>query len=363
MSGHSEVRPTNGAPLTPLEWLLETMTRPDRADQLKIFRVQDRDLASVLGADKAELQYFSYNDITNQIPALENQATNLLAKEFTEGEDAAKLRNPYQQDLMHLYNSLVLYNRLKNSLEPEGAKDFRQEVQVYLDSIGPGKIALQQADEGKQANEQDLDRIEAFFKRYDEVSRFAYPLIIPPLPGQPRNAWSNIGTNLMLALRSGELSPAATNYAEIASDYRNEKPAEFNRAIAQYRVTQDNDLYPALKKGGEEFFFNQTRPFSKAMAPTLRRWVALFGLIYLSRFGGRDLCCWFWHLSSIPSGLISCLPGRATAGDELVFVGHFHWVGCVFAGNGAGTGLAGWDWIGGCWIHRIHDFDHRTIWL
>ncbi len=30
----------------------------------------------------------------------------------------------------------------------------------------------------------------AFFKRYNEVARFAYPLIIPPLPGQSRQAWS-----------------------------------------------------------------------------------------------------------------------------------------------------------------------------
>jgi ABC-type transport system involved in cytochrome c biogenesis permease subunit len=267
ISGRSIVRLTNSEPIPALEWLLDTMTRPVYADQLPIFRVQHPDLEGLLGADKAGLQYYSFNDLTNQIDYLETQVTNLLAKESNEGEDAPKLRNAYQQDLMHLYNSMVLYNRLKNSLEPEGARDFRHEVQVYLESIAPGRAAIEQSDNGKQPNEEDLDRIAAFFKRYDEIAHLAYPLIIPPLPNQPRNHWSNIGTNLMDALRTNvDLNPAVTNYAAIASSYRNTQPADFNRAVAQYRAwMQDNDLYPALKKGQHEFFFNQTEPFQKAM--------------------------------------------------------------------------------------------------
>jgi hypothetical protein len=247
ISGRSVVRLTNGPPLSALEWLLDAMARPDVADQLKVFRIQHPDLEGLLGAEQAGLQYYSFNDLTNQIDQLQSQAQKLMEAEQNQEEDAAKLRTPFQRDLMHLYNSMVLYNRLKNSLEPEGARDFRQELQVYQDSIGPGRAALEQSGQGKEASQQDLERIAAFFKRYDEVARFAYPLIIPPLPGQSREAWSNIGTNLMQALRTGELHPADTNYAAIASAYRNNKPADFNRAVAQYRVwMQENELYPAL---------------------------------------------------------------------------------------------------------------------
>ena len=266
ISGRSVVYVTNGPPLSALEWMLDTMARPEFADQLKVFRIQHPDLEGLLGADKAGLQYYSFNDVTNQIDQLQSQAQKLMEAEQNQGEDAAKLRTPFQRDLMHLYNSMVLYKRLKNSLEPEGASDFRQELQVYQDSMGPGRAALEQSEQGKQANQQDLERIAQFFKRYDEVARFAYPLIIPPLPGQSREAWSNIGTNLMLALRTGELHPADTNYAAIASAYRNNQPADFNRAVAQYRAwMQENDLYPALKKGAQEFFFNQIEPFYKSM--------------------------------------------------------------------------------------------------
>jgi ABC-type transport system involved in cytochrome c biogenesis permease subunit len=181
-------------------------------------------------------------------------------------EDAVKSRTGFQRDLIHLVNSLGLYNRLKNSLEPEGARDFTRELQLYQESIAPGKLALEQSKEGKEANPEDLSRIAASFERYSEVARLAGPLIVPPSSGQPRAAWSNIGAHLLEALRSGEISPAATFYAAMATACKSNQPAAFNQAVAGYRVwLQENDLYPALQKGGREFFFNQIEPFYKSM--------------------------------------------------------------------------------------------------
>ncbi|HEY3853631.1 MAG TPA: cytochrome c biogenesis protein CcsA [Verrucomicrobiae bacterium] len=270
ISGRSIVRFTNTAPTLPplsaLEWMLDTMARPDLADTFQIFRVQDPDLQGFLGGEQKELQYFSFDGLTNQFDQLQAQAQKVMDAERDKGEDAAKLRTPYQKDLMHLYESVFLYTRLKNSLEPEGSSDFREELKVYQEAIGPGRAALDATEKHEKANEEDLDKIERFFRRYSEVSRYAYPLIIPPLPGQPRQAWSNIGTNLMLALKTEEFHPADTNYAAIASDYRNDRPADFNRAVAGYRIwMQENGLAPALKKGSQEFFFNQIEPFYKSM--------------------------------------------------------------------------------------------------
>ncbi len=325
---------TNGPPLSALEWLMDTMARPEIADQMKVFRTQDPDLDGLLGAEQAGLQYFSFNSLTNQIDQLQAQAQKLMEAEQSQGEDAAKLRTPFQRDLMHLYNSMVLYNRLKNSLEPEGARDFREELEVYQESIGPGRVALEQSEQGKKANDQDLERIATFFKRYDEVARFAYPLIIPPLPGQSRDAWSNIGTNLMQALRTGELNPADTNYAAIASAYRNDKPAEFNRAVAQYRVwMQENDLYPALKKGSQEFFFNQIEPFYKSMviyvAALLLGFVVWINLSEPVRRTGLALLILAFVIHSFGLGFRMYLEGRPPVTNlysSAIFIG---WGACL----------------------------------
>jgi ABC-type transport system involved in cytochrome c biogenesis permease subunit len=266
MSGKSIVRLSNAPPLSATEWLLETMTRPKVADDLKIFRVQHPDLAGLFGAQNAGLKYYSFNDITNQLQHLQEQEQALMNSEQGK-EDAAKSRTPFQRDLMHLANSLVLYDRLKNSLEPEGTHDFAEELQAYQESIGPGKLALQASQDGKDANEEDMNRIAAFFRRYSEVAKLADPLMVPPSVGEPRAAWSNIGTNLLEALRAGEISAPAKFYASMSTAYNQNKPADFNQAVAGYRAwMQENDLYPALQKGGQEFFFNQIEPFYKAMA-------------------------------------------------------------------------------------------------
>ena len=206
MSGRSIVRVSNAPPLSATEWLLDTMTRPQVADNLKVFRVQHPDLEGSFGTQNAGLEYYAFNDMTNQIEKLQDQAQTLLNAE-KDKEDAVKSRTPFQRDLIHLVNSLVLYNRLKNSLEPEGARDFAQELQMYQASIAPGKLALEQSKEGKEANPEDLNRIAVSFERYSEVARFADPLIIPPSSGQPRAAWRNIGAHLLEALRSGQIQP------------------------------------------------------------------------------------------------------------------------------------------------------------
>jgi ABC-type transport system involved in cytochrome c biogenesis permease subunit len=265
ISGKSIVRISNAPPVSAAEWLLDTMTQPKVADGLKFFRIQHPDLEGLFGSQNAGLEYYSFDEMTNQIEQLQVQSSNLAEAERGKA-DAVKLRTPFQRDLMHLVNSMVLYNRLKNSLEPEGTRDFTDELQVYQDSIVPGKLALQQSEEGKTANEEDLNRIAAFFRRYGEVSKLADPLIIPPLPGQPRTAWSDIGTNLLAALRDGEISPPAKFYAAMSTAYKNDQPADFNRAVAGYRVwLQGNDLSTVLQKGDQEFFFNQIEPFYKAM--------------------------------------------------------------------------------------------------
>jgi ABC-type transport system involved in cytochrome c biogenesis permease subunit len=334
VSGRSIVRLTNGPPLSALQWLIDTLARPETADQLKIFRVQHPDLEGLLGADKAGLDYYSFNDLTNQLPSIETQATNLLASERDKGEDAAKLRTPFQKDLMHLYDSVALYTRLKNSLEPEGAQDFQQELKDYLASLGPGRAALELSQQGKPANDADMERIATFYRRYEEVSRFAYPMIIPPLAGQPRQAWCNIGVSLKETLRTGQLHPAATNYAAMAVAYRHDKPADFNRAVAQYRVwMQENDLYPALKKGGQEFFFNQIEPFYKSMviyvAALLLGCVFWINLSDPLRRAGLALLVLAFVIHSIGLGFRMYLEGRPPVTNlysSAIFIG---WGACL----------------------------------
>lgn len=251
ISGRSTVPAADEPSLSASQWLLETMTNPKKGDQRKIFRVQHPDLQGLLGAEKDGLQYYSLDELTNQLDSIEKQALKLQDAESRMGEDAEKSRNPFQKDLMHLYDSLVLNNRLKLNLGPSGVPNFDEELQVFEQALnGP-------------ANAENRRLTDGFHQRYERVAEFAYVRAVPPLPGQPRGGWADVGTSLTTA---GEIHPAVKYFAAISSACQNGNAAKFNKAVAEYRVwLQENNLYPELKKSGQEFLFNQIEPFYKSM--------------------------------------------------------------------------------------------------
>jgi ABC-type transport system involved in cytochrome c biogenesis permease subunit len=349
-SGRSTVHLTNGEALpfwprmaasmkgrlslTPMQWLAVTMTRPDEADKLKIFRVQHPDLEGVLGADKAGLEYYSLNDLTNQWDSLYSQARKILASEAGH-DDLVKLRTPFQKDLIHLFKSVMTYLTLKSCLEPEGTRDFTRELQVYQDSIAPGKAALEENQQGKPADEEALQRIAAFYKRYDRLAETAYPTIIPPLAGQPRAKWSNTGEALMETLRSGQMHPAVLQFAAMADGYHSNNPAQFNQALASYRVwMHENQLYPELKKGGQEYFFSQIEPFYKSMV--IYAFAMILGCLFWVnlwepvRRTGFALLLLAFVIHSLGLGFRMYLEGRPPVTNlysSAIFIG---WGACLF---------------------------------
>ncbi len=100
---------------------------------------------------------------------------------------------------------------------------------------------------------------------YQTVARFALPAVIPPADSsQPRDDWENIGTNLMQTARSGEISKPAQFYATMVTAYRANSPADFNQAVAAYRLWLGDRFTPQLNKAGQEYFFSTFQPFYKA---------------------------------------------------------------------------------------------------
>jgi ABC-type transport system involved in cytochrome c biogenesis permease subunit len=266
ISGTSTVAVPNAAPMSATEWMLEAMTKPELADQRKIFRVQHPDLAGKLGATTEGLAKFSFNELTNQYQYIKEQTQMIYDSENGKGEEAEKERTALQKDVLHLFGSLQLFYRIKNSLEPEGVGDFQKELEVYQAILPAGRAALQNADAGKTANPEDLQRITSAFRRYEELSQMAYPWLIPPAPGQPRQGWSNIGSNLMDSVVSGTVVEPANDYAKMASAFDAGNPAAFNQAVADYRVwLQSNGLSSPLRATGQEFFFSQIQPFYVSM--------------------------------------------------------------------------------------------------
>lgn len=280
--GQDEGKGARTRKITATEWLLEVMMRPQEAAKYKSFRIQHPDLQGLLERPEG-LAYFSFNELEPHLEKLQQQAGPIKEALESRQKDSKQL-TPYERDLMHLYDSLVLYQRLKNSLRPEHdfdhpelldgkAGDFAAEVdlfvKVYRTALDKGMEAFRKRQAGEEYKEEELDLLGKLFaraKQYQLVASVAYPLAIPPLiPKTGRENWSNMGTNLLEGIRSGEMHPAVIAYAKMATAYRNGQAPEFNQAVGDYQKwLAQQGLMPELSKGHREFFFNQYEPFYKS---------------------------------------------------------------------------------------------------
>ncbi len=66
-----------------------------------------------------------------------------------------------------------------------------------------------------------------------------------------------MGASLLESGRTGVLHPAVTNFAAMATAYRQQKPDSFNRAVADYREWLAPQFQKALKKGTGRVLFQQ----------------------------------------------------------------------------------------------------------
>lgn len=89
--------------------------------------------------------------------------------------------------------------------------------------------------------------------------------IVPPLePGAPRDSWQNAGNCLLESFRNDGVHPVMAYFATMADAYREEKPAEFNRALADYKAWLEPRFPKEIRKGSAEFYYNDVKAFLHA---------------------------------------------------------------------------------------------------
>ena len=254
------------------EWLMEVLMKPDAADERKVFRIDNDEVKSLLKLPAAE-KYFSFSQIETNYSELEKEGRRVDQIE-------SKHRSAFENQTVKLYAAVALYERLKVTLMPPGTDDFAAELKAYEAAIVPGAAAVNAQQQGKSYDTNAFTAIIGYLARYNQAAQFGTGLFVPPAnPGHKRSDWKNIGTVLMEAVRGTPLPPAASAFAGMASAYRQNKPAEFNQSLAQYRLWLDEKMAPEVKKGAEEFAFNFVDPFYKAA------WIyvaaLLAGLVFL----------------------------------------------------------------------------------
>jgi len=243
-----------------IDWLLGVMTHPDAAEKQKIFRVDHPEVKSLLKLSENE-KHFSFEQMRPQFPELMKEAQRISGLE----EDA--VTTPFEKGVMRIATALTTFNRMKNSLQPEDAKDFGAEVSLFEKTLPDGLIAAQKSQAKEEFKEEDLALLSQFFKRFGLLEEAAAILVVPPADPANKDGWANIGQSLKESVRTGEVSPAVRAYSKMAAAYANDKPTEFNIALADYRNNYLKGRFDReLRKGRDEAFFNVFEPFIKAVS-------------------------------------------------------------------------------------------------
>ncbi|MCD6049438.1 MAG: cytochrome biosis protein [Verrucomicrobia bacterium] len=251
-----------------IEWLAEVMMNPEKADGRKVFRIDHPDVVSMLKLpEKNEAagedgKHYSWNQILPNQDAL----SGFDAEQKRIVKIEASHRNPFERAIMKLHERLVLYMRLKSTLQPPDAKDWAAEVANYKALIEPGVAAVRAQQAGRQYDEDAFDRFVNYAQRFDVMNRFEAPLVVPPHhPEVPKDEWMRMGEALLEAARGEKMHSSVEFYGSIVSAYRKGEPALFNQKIGEYSASLKPEFTKQLKKANAEHFYNSFQAFYRAM--------------------------------------------------------------------------------------------------
>jgi cytochrome c-type biogenesis protein CcsB len=244
-------------------WLLELMTRPDVADTRPVFLIHHAELLGELklqdkGIAKSGLRYYTFNQLRPVLEEVEKQGQK--ASEI----DAAK-QTTFQKQVLKLANAVTLYQRLKVTIQPEGADDFAQELAQFKKDLPAAQVAAKASEGGKDFDKDAIARMAQPLEDFRLMSQYGYPLIAPPLTqSMGRDRWQNGGAALLDSVRNDAIHPAMAYYAAMATAYAHNQPEEFNRAIADYQDWLAPRFGHEVSKARAEFYYNDVKAFLHA---------------------------------------------------------------------------------------------------
>src|SRR5687768_467617 len=278
---------------SPIEWLLEVMFRPEKADTFPTFTIDNPDLLTLVGKteENLKIQYdstakkvlsivgfipshhrrFSLNELTPHIASIQAQAR------LAEPVEAA-VRTPFQRAVMQLYHNLVHYQRLRHALVAPGREDFLGDLLKFQDNVAAGVTAVRARQAGQPHDEAAVNAMTEIGERFVIMAESTNFLVIPPdADVTDPTAWKPAGAALLETFRTGQVNASALAYAGFAHSWRNDKPEQFNKLLTLFRADLNKRFDAQLKKCDAEVRFNAAQPFYTSM--TLYGFAFFMGIV------------------------------------------------------------------------------------
>ena len=242
------------------EWAMLVMMKPEEADTWPVFRIDNPDVKGLLGLpgeadEKKQIdgKHYSWKQIEPRLADLRREASRANEKE-------AKLRNQYESALLQLWNSRMIYTRLRNALGPARTGDLQAGLAEFNPKFEAARTALMAQRGGQQFDEAPLQWLQ---EQLDAPIMVPAP---PTTPGRRTDNWKPIPETVWRAQNAGETIPEPVSaYAQIAKAYRSGDAPGFNAAVSEYKTWLASTFAPELGKASKEYCFNIAEPFYKSL--------------------------------------------------------------------------------------------------
>ncbi len=281
IQSRQRVMTEEGDPLTPVEWLLDTLYNAPKADTHPVFRIDSLEVLELMEIDeeKRRIRYdstfargmaimgflpssrsrFAFNELQPRMTELQRQA------ELAEPIEAA-VRTPYQRAVVSLMQHLVVYHRLKHSLVMPERENFFGDLTRFQDIIVPGIAAVRAREAGENFNEAAAVAVLESARLFDFMNNVGSLLAIPPdATNSDDTAWEKTGGSLLASFETGFVNPNAMAYAGLGFAWRQGHHEEFNTILGLYRDQIAKRFDRHLTKSNAEVRFNQAAPFYTSM--------------------------------------------------------------------------------------------------
>ena len=255
--GKQELRLEGGRRLSAMQWLTDVLFNASVADQYPAFVVQNSEVLGLFGWEQSDRKYFSFAEFMPFLRQIDEQGSQSDKLEAVQ-------RSAYQSGILNLRNGLALYQRLKNSIQPEGAQNFAAELQAFVKSVPGAAKAAREREMGENFDKAKLNDVAEVIQKYERLSEMAYVLAVPPV--EKNGDWRAVGDNLLRSVGTGEIHPIVSEYATIGDAYRANDPSLFNQHVNLMANWFAKEQPKATKRASFEFLFNRVQPFSQSMA-------------------------------------------------------------------------------------------------
>jgi ABC-type transport system involved in cytochrome c biogenesis permease subunit len=264
--GKQELRLEGSRRLSAMQWLTDVLFNASVADRYPVFVVQNAEVLGLFAWEQSDRKYFSFAEFTPFLKQIDEQGAQSDKLEAVQ-------RSAYQSAILNLRNGLALYQRLKNSIQPEGAQNFAAELQAFEKALPGAAKAAREREMGENFDKAKLNDVADVIQKYERLSEMAYVLAVPPMnlpgsaiPATANGEWPSVGDSLLRSVGTGQIHPVVSEYAIIGDAYRaNDRPL-FNKHVNLIANWFANEQPNATKRTSFEFLFNRLQPFSQSMA-------------------------------------------------------------------------------------------------